>query len=66
MNVPQLKVDNCIQNNASGIVNVTPKSATLGSLHSDRPKVMLKNFLVFELLILIFFYFFRELENVVL
>lgn len=39
MNVPQLKVDSCIQNNA-GIINVAPKSAVLGSLHSDRPKVI--------------------------
>lgn len=43
MNVPQLKVDdNCNQNNASVVVNVAPKSATLGSLHSDRPKVIIK------------------------
>lgn len=40
MNVPQLKVDNCVQNNVSGVVNVAPKSAILGSLHSDRPKVI--------------------------
>ncbi|XP_060839199.1 SNF-related serine/threonine-protein kinase [Rhopalosiphum padi] len=39
MNVPQLKVDDSSnQNNASTIVNVAPKSAILGSLHSDRPK----------------------------
>ncbi|XP_025417306.1 SNF-related serine/threonine-protein kinase isoform X2 [Sipha flava] len=38
MNVPQLKVDNCVQNNASEVVSVAPKSAILGSLHSDRPK----------------------------
>jgi len=40
MNVPELKVDNCFQNNASGVINVTPKSAILGTLHSDRPKVI--------------------------
>jgi hypothetical protein len=43
MNVPQLKVDDSSnQNNASTIVNVAPKSAILGSLHSDRPKVIRK------------------------
>ncbi|VVC36337.1 Hypothetical protein CINCED_3A017004 [Cinara cedri] len=37
--VPQLKLENCTQNNnALGLVNVSPKSAILGSLHSDRPK----------------------------
>lgn len=40
MNVPQLKVDNCVQSNAPGTINVAPKSAILGSLHPDRPKVI--------------------------
>lgn len=41
MNVSQLNVvDNSNQNNAPVVVNVAPKSATLASLHSDRPKVM--------------------------
>lgn len=38
MKVPQLKVDNCTENNTSVVVNVAPKSAVLGILHSDRPK----------------------------
>jgi len=45
MEVPQLKVDdNSNQTNALE-VNVAPKSATLGSLHSDRPKVIKKTHL---------------------
>jgi len=40
MSVPELKVDNCIQNNASEVVNVAPTSAVLGTLHSDRAKVI--------------------------
>lgn len=41
MNVPQVKIDKCIQNNVSEIDNTAPnKSAVLGTLHSDRPKVM--------------------------
>jgi len=41
MNVSQLNVDDkSNQNNAPVVVNIAPKSATLVSLHSDRPKVM--------------------------
>lgn len=41
MNVPQVKIDKCVQNNVSEIDNTAPnKSAVLGTLHSDRPKVM--------------------------
>jgi len=40
MNVSQLKVDNSNQNNATVVVNAASKSATLASLHSDRPKVI--------------------------
>jgi len=43
MNVPQLKVDDSSNpNNVLMVVNVAPKSAILGSLHSDRPKVIRK------------------------
>lgn len=43
MNISQLKVDdNSNQNSATGVVNVAPKSATLASLHSDRPKVIIQ------------------------
>lgn len=38
--VPQLKIDNCIQNNVLEIVNAASQSAVLGTLHSDRPKVI--------------------------
>lgn len=41
MNVPQVKVDNCIQNNVLEIDNIAPnKSPVLETLHSDRPKVI--------------------------
>lgn len=40
MDVPKLKVENCIQNNPTMVVNVAPKSAVLGTLHSDHPKVI--------------------------
>lgn len=38
--VPQLKIDNCIQNNDSELDNAASKSAVFGTLHTDRPKVI--------------------------